>query len=291
MSASSEVRIAWPRSAAASATCTSTISGWEILPIVTPISFARSAVSSSMITGPSGPRPALISRPTFAWRGPPRDTWAITVRGRTIWTVPCSASSRMPSSSGARRSSAMNAPASKTNPLTQHARCGRVACFMLTVCLVCGTESRTEARLSVLVQVADLRTQGLDDGFQLRARLKKFQALGDQRGHRFRTSFLDLVSGPVVKFLAERDADLLGHTWNHTAGRSASCRLERGIRAMFQRRGLHARPGTTRRTAGSSGCSTCSASSIRLRRTRRDSPGTRRSGPVTGRARSARSRS
>src|ERR1035441_10076083 len=83
MSASSEVRTAWPRSAAASATWTSTMSGWEILPIVTPISFARSAVSSSMITVPSGPRPALISRPTFGWGEPPR------------------------------RSSAMNAPASK----------------------------------------------------------------------------------------------------------------------------------------------------------------------------------
>ena len=38
------------------------------------ISFVRRAVSSSMITGPSGPPPALISRPTFAWRGPPCDT-------------------------------------------------------------------------------------------------------------------------------------------------------------------------------------------------------------------------
>src|SRR5260370_42385472 len=48
------------------------MSGWEVLPIVTPISFARSVVSSTMITGLSRLRPALMSRPTFAWRGLPR---------------------------------------------------------------------------------------------------------------------------------------------------------------------------------------------------------------------------
>src|SRR5271169_1372256 len=50
MSPSSEVRTACPRSAAAGATCTSTMSGWEVVPIVTTICLARSAVSSSMIT-------------------------------------------------------------------------------------------------------------------------------------------------------------------------------------------------------------------------------------------------
>ena len=117
------------------------MSGWEILPIVTPISFARWAVSSSMITGPPDPRPALISRPTFAWRGPPRDTWAITVRGRTIWTAPCNASPRMPSSSGARCSSAMNAPAAKTNPLTQRAQRGPRPPLHAAVCLVRGPKA------------------------------------------------------------------------------------------------------------------------------------------------------
>ena len=66
MSASSEARTACPRSAATRATCTSTMSGWEVTPIVMPICLARSAVSSSMITGPPRARPALINRPTLA---------------------------------------------------------------------------------------------------------------------------------------------------------------------------------------------------------------------------------
>jgi hypothetical protein len=68
-----------------------------------------------------------------------------------------------------------------------------VARLVLTVCLVRGTQSPTEARLGLLVQVTDLRTQVVDDGFELSARLKKFQALGHQRGHRFRAPFLDLA--------------------------------------------------------------------------------------------------
>ena len=87
-----------------------------------------------------------------------------------------------------------------------------LARLMFTVCLVRSTQSRAQARLGLLVQVADLRTQVLDNGLELRARLKKLQALGYERGHRFRASFLNLASGPVIQFLAERDADLLGHT-------------------------------------------------------------------------------
>src|ERR1700683_3987088 len=94
--------------------------------------------------------------------------------------------------------------------------------LMLTVCLIRGPQGLTDARLGLLVQVADLRTQAFDHGFKLGTSPKKFQALGNQRGHRFRPSFLHLVSGPVVKFLAERDADLLGHTGNHTRVRTGS---------------------------------------------------------------------
>src|SRR5713226_8590278 len=120
---------------------------------------------------------------------------------------------------------------------------------VLTVCLVGGPESLTKATLGLLVQVADLHTQAGDDGFELRTSLKKFQALGDQRGHRFRASFLDLVSGPVVQFLAERDTDLLGHTWNHTTGRPAASRPDpRRSRpgppmSPRDRRALRSRPG------------------------------------------------
>lgn len=85
-----------------------------------------------------------------------------------------------------------------------------VARRTLTVCLIRSTQSRAEARLGLLVQVADLRTQVLDDGFEPRTRLKKFQALGNERGHRFRASFLNLAGGPVVQFLPEGDADWFG---------------------------------------------------------------------------------
>ena len=81
----------------------------------------------------------------------------------------------------------------------------------------------------------------------------------------------------------ERDATA---PWSPTAGCSRCPNQPTGTCSSTSRA-----PATTPRTAGSSGCSTCSASSTRPRPTRRDSPGTRRSGPSTGRARSARSRS
>src|SRR5260370_1607829 len=111
-------------------------------------------------------------------------------------------------------------------------------CLVLAVCLLGGTESFAEACLRLIVQLANIRAQVGYDRFKLRASLEELQALGDQRGHRFCASFLDLASGPVIQLLTERDADLLGHTSNHTSSQSRarrhSARSGRPARAAFR---------------------------------------------------------
>jgi len=74
---------------------------------------------------------------------------------------------------------------------------------MLSVCLIRGAEGFANARHSLIVKLADLRMQVVDDGLELRAGLEKFQALGDQRGHGFCASFLDLAGSPVVQLLTK----------------------------------------------------------------------------------------
>src|SRR3984893_15645439 len=97
-------------------------------------------------------------------------------------------------------------------------------CLVLTVCLLGGTESFAEACLRLIVQLANIRAPVVNDAPKLRASLEELQALGDQRGHRFCASFLDLASGPVIQLLTARDADLLGHTSDHTSSQSRARR-------------------------------------------------------------------
>jgi hypothetical protein len=73
----------------------------------------------------------------------------------------------------------MNAHASKTMPLMQHAR-HVSATSMPPVCQVCGSESFAEACPRLIVKLADFRAQVGDDGLELRARLEELRAFGDR---------------------------------------------------------------------------------------------------------------
>jgi hypothetical protein len=112
----------------------------------------------------------------------------------------------------------MKALASISNPLAP--RSGAAAA-VTAVGLVSGGESFGQTRLRLVVELATFAVQFGDDRLELGAGLQEFQAFGDQCGHRLGAAFLYFAGGPVIEFLAERNADLLGHILNYASGQSA----------------------------------------------------------------------